>query len=196
MAFLVLTVLLLAAQAVQGDDNDVPLKKHVGFFDRNHDGIVKIPETIEGFKAIGVGTIKSATSAVLIHTALSSKTRPGGSFDLTFPIVIENIKFAKHTSDSDVYDNEGRFVPEKFEEIFTKHAHTNPNALTGAELDELLKANREPNDFKGWAAAAAEWKLLFDLGKDSNDLLQKETVREIFDGSLFFELEKKHSENK
>lgn len=43
-----------------------------------------------------------------------------------------------------------RFVAEKFEEIFKKHAHTRPDALTGKELKELLKANREPNDFKGW----------------------------------------------
>ena len=38
----------------------------------------------------------------------------------------------------------------KFEEIFKKHAHTRPDALTGKELQELLKANREPKDFKGW----------------------------------------------
>uniref|UniRef100_A0A7N0UBA2 Uncharacterized protein n=1 Tax=Kalanchoe fedtschenkoi TaxID=63787 RepID=A0A7N0UBA2_KALFE len=196
MAFLMLTVLFLVAQAVQGDDNALALKKHVAFFDRTHDGIIKVSETIEGFKAIGFGAFKAGTSAILIHTALSSKTRPGESFDPTFPIVIENIKFGKHGSDSGVYDKEGRFVPEKFEEIFAKHAHTNPNALTATELDELLKANREPKDFLGWAEAAAEWKLLFDLGKDADNLLQKETVRRIFDGSLFFELEKKHSGGK
>jgi peroxygenase len=43
-----------------------------------------------------------------------------------------------------------RFVPEKFEEIFKKHSHTKPNALTGKELQEMLQANREPKDFKGW----------------------------------------------
>ena len=49
-----------------------------------------------------------------------------------------------------MYLSTSRFVPEKFEEIFKKHAHTRPDALTGKELKELLKANREPNDFKGW----------------------------------------------
>ena len=43
-----------------------------------------------------------------------------------------------------------RFVPAKFEQIFQKHAHTHPNALTSDELDEMLKANREPNDSPGW----------------------------------------------
>jgi len=42
-----------------------------------------------------------------------------------------------------------RFVPSKFEEIFTKHAHTHPNALTYDELMEMLQANREPKDLKG-----------------------------------------------
>lgn len=42
-----------------------------------------------------------------------------------------------------------RFVPEKFEEIFQKHAHTRPDALTKDELDEMLKANSQPNDRAG-----------------------------------------------
>jgi hypothetical protein len=43
-----------------------------------------------------------------------------------------------------------RFVPEKFEEIFKKHAHTRPIALTAKELEELLQENREPKDLAGW----------------------------------------------
>ena len=43
-----------------------------------------------------------------------------------------------------------RFVPAKFDEIFTKHAKTVPNALTKDELDEMLKDNQEKNDFAGW----------------------------------------------
>jgi len=42
-----------------------------------------------------------------------------------------------------------RFVPSKFEAIFSKHAHTNPNYLTYDELKEMIKANREPKDLKG-----------------------------------------------
>ena len=43
-----------------------------------------------------------------------------------------------------------RFVPEKFEAIFEKHAKTNPNALTSSELMDMLKANRIPEDDVGW----------------------------------------------
>jgi len=42
-----------------------------------------------------------------------------------------------------------RFVPSKFEAIFSKHAHTNPNYLTYDELKEMIKANREPKDLAG-----------------------------------------------
>lgn len=43
-----------------------------------------------------------------------------------------------------------RFVPLKFEEIFSKHAQTNSDALTGDELKTMLKANREPKNYFGW----------------------------------------------
>ena len=49
-----------------------------------------------------------------------------------------------------IYLSTSRFVPEKFEKIFKKHARTRPDALTGKELQEMLKANREPKDLKGW----------------------------------------------
>ena len=43
-----------------------------------------------------------------------------------------------------------RFIPLKFEEIFSKVAHTHANSLTSDELKAMLKANREPKDYKGW----------------------------------------------
>ncbi|XP_044494869.1 probable peroxygenase 5 [Mangifera indica] len=110
--------------------------------------------------------------------------------DVKLPIVVKNIAKGKHGSDSRTYDAQGRFVPAKFEETFSKHAHAHDDSLTSDELMEMLKANRQTNDFKGSAASFTKWKLLYDLSKDKDRLLHKDTVRAIYDGSLFYQLEK------
>ncbi|CAN1244566.1 Probable peroxygenase 4, partial [Linum perenne] len=98
---------------------------------------------------------------------------------------------------SPLFPIEIKFVPEKFEEIFAKHAKTNRHALTSEELGEMLKSNREPKNYSGWLASYSEWKILFHLGKDKNGLLQKDTVRSVYDGSLFERMEnEKHLLNK
>lgn len=43
-----------------------------------------------------------------------------------------------------------RFVPYKFEEIFTKFAKTDENRLTFHELMEMTKAMRNAYDLFGW----------------------------------------------
>ncbi|KAB2045511.1 hypothetical protein ERO13_D01G140820v2 [Gossypium hirsutum] len=166
------------------------LEKHVAFFDRNHDGIVYPWETFEGFRAIGAGYLLSMTGAFLIHFALSSKTRPGKYPSPFFPIEVKNIHLAKHGSDSGVYDSDGRFVSLKFEEIFRKFARTHGNALTSGELMAMLKANREPQDYKGWIGSWTEWMTLYNLCKDNNGLLRKEIVKGVYDGSLFERMER------
>ncbi|CAF2194582.1 unnamed protein product, partial [Brassica napus] len=153
-------------------------------------------ETRTGFRAIGCGYLLSAFASLFINMGLSSKTRPGKGFSLSFPIEVKNIHLAKHGSDSGVYDKDGRFVESKFEEIFAKHSHTHPNALTGKELQELLDSNKEANDRKGAIAAYTEWKILHYLCKDKNGLLHKDTVRAVYDGSLFEKLEKQTASKK
>ena len=43
-----------------------------------------------------------------------------------------------------------RFVPQKFEEIFIKHAKARPDALTSSEVEEMILANRDPLDPRSW----------------------------------------------
>lgn len=45
--------------------------------------------------------------------------------------------------------------------------------------------------------AWAEWTILYSLCKDENGLLQKQTVKAVYDGSLFEDMEKERaSKNK
>ncbi|XP_059655350.1 probable peroxygenase 4 [Cornus florida] len=172
------------------DANQNVLQKHVAFFDINKDGIIYPSETFHGFRAIGCGYFLSTFAAIFINVGLSGKTRPGKFPSLLFPIEVKNIQKAKHGSDSGVYDTEGRFVPSKFEEIFSKHAHSNSNSLTSDELMGMVKANRVPKDYAGWLASYVEWKILYILCKDKNGLLPKDTIRAVYDGSLFEQMAK------
>ncbi|KAL1216458.1 putative peroxygenase 4 [Cardamine amara subsp. amara] len=174
-------------------DEDNFLQRHVAFFDRNKDGIVYPAETFQGFRAIGCGYLLSGFASLFINMGLSRQTRPGKGFSFSFPIEVKNIQLAKHGSDSGVYDKDGRFVASKFDEIFAKHAKTHHDALTNEELKQLLNANKEPNDRKGWIAGYTEWKILYFLCKDKNGLLHKETVKAAYDGSLFEQLEKQRA---
>ncbi|KAI3946475.1 hypothetical protein MKX01_017691, partial [Papaver californicum] len=88
------------------------------------------------------------------------------------------------------------FVSSKFEDIFHKHSNTKANALTADELSGLMKANRVLKDYKGWVASYTEWKILYILCKDKNGLLHKETVRAVFDGSLFEHMEQERARKK
>uniref|UniRef100_A0A0E0NKM2 Uncharacterized protein n=2 Tax=Oryza TaxID=4527 RepID=A0A0E0NKM2_ORYRU len=49
----------------------------------------------------------------------------------------------------------------------------------------MLRANREPKDYKGWVGASTEWETTFKLGKDKDGFLRKDTVRTVYDGSFF-----------
>uniref|UniRef100_M8AN17 Uncharacterized protein n=1 Tax=Aegilops tauschii TaxID=37682 RepID=M8AN17_AEGTA len=108
-----------------------------------------------------------------------------------FSIYIENIHQGIHGSDSGSYDAQGRFVPAKFNEIFTKHAKVEPNAVNESELEAMRIANREDGDDIGRAASKAEWDLLHSLAKDKDGFLQKDNARTVFDDSLFVQLAKK-----
>lgn len=54
------------------------------------------------------------------------------------------------------FDMEGRYVPQNFENIFTKYDKENKGGLTWADVLEMAKGQRMVFDFFGWNATLFE----------------------------------------
>jgi len=167
------------------------LQQHIAFFDLNKDGIIYPWETFQGFRAIGFNLLISFLAMVIINGAFSYSTLETWIPSLMFPIYIKNIHKAKHGSDSEVYDTEGRFVPQKFEELFSKYAKTDKSRLHFNELYAMTNANRNAYDPFGWTAEKLEWGITYLLLKDREGFVSKELIRGMFDGSIFETMAKK-----
>lgn len=165
------------------------LQQHVDYFDLNHDGKIYPWETFQGFRKLGFNVFLSFLSMCFINGAFSYSTLPSWIPSPFFVIYTKNVHKAKHGSDSESYDTEGRFVPAKFEEIFSKYAKTSPERITFNELLNMTSAMRNAYDFFGWTANKMEWGILYLLVKDEEGFCSKDAVRGVFDGSFFYHAE-------
>ena len=89
------------------------LQQHCSFFDADDDGVIWPLDTFRGFHAIGFNPLISLLAMLFAHGLLSYATCRSFIPDPFFRIYLENVHRGKHGSDSGVYDNEGRFVPQK-----------------------------------------------------------------------------------
>ncbi|KAJ3119738.1 hypothetical protein HK098_005204 [Nowakowskiella sp. JEL0407] len=111
-----------------------------------------------------------------------------------FPVNLNGIHRCKHGSDSESFDTEGRFVPEKFEEIFSKYDKGSKNALNFRELWDLTYGQRNVADVFGILAAIFEWGTLYLLCQE-NGLVSKEDIFGQYDGSLFYKVAARRKQN-
>ena len=183
------------ASRTSGREDNAPklsaLQKHVMFFDRDGDGQIGLSESYDGFRALGFDPIRSSAFSLAINTALGPST--GAPWYAPLTVNIANIAAAKHASDTDIYDDEGKFDKGKFEELFATYDTDGDNALSAAEFEVFYARNKE--DSVGSLASTFEFGLLLEIAGDKRvingelmDVVTRETMARFYDGTLFFDI--------
>ncbi|KAI0661087.1 Caleosin-domain-containing protein [Cubamyces menziesii] len=168
------------------------LQQHCDFFDTDNDGIIWPIDTYRGFYALGFGFLLSLLSVFIVHLSFSYPTCPSILPDPFFRLYLANIHKAKHGSDTGTYDNEGRFVPQKFEDFFNKYSN-GKNGVTATDLWEALKGQRVIMDPIGWGGAFFEWAATYIMLWPEDGVLKREDVRRVYDGSIFVDIASKRA---
>lgn len=125
------------------------LQMHLKFWDRGDKNFLWPSDIYVGFRKLGFNQLISALALLIIHGTFSYWSGDSWIPDPAFRIWFKNVHRTKHGSDSEVYDTEGRFVPEKFEEIFSKYDKGNKGGLNLQEINQMVKGNRNIMDPTG-----------------------------------------------
>ncbi|KAK3950627.1 Caleosin related protein-domain-containing protein [Pseudoneurospora amorphoporcata] len=166
------------------------LQQHVMFFDRDRDGQIWPQDVFTGFYELGFNAFFCLLATIVIVFGFSYPTRLAFSYfpDPFFRVYVPSIHKAKHGSDSGVYDTEGRFVPQAFEDLFSEFDKGNKAALSARELWNIVSAKRLAADPFGWSSAIFEFGLVWLLLVQKDGLVDKEDLRRVYDGSIFFKV--------
>lgn len=177
----------VVARASTAKPDQTPLQRHVAFFDRDQDGLIRVGETRQGLKALGLGGIQAALSAMVIHLGLS-KTWEG-----FMKIAVDRIAQGKHDSDTDAFDEKGEIDQARLKQIMTYDANGS-GSVSASELSTMIAANKESR--AGQLASKAEFGLLVRLGADTTETengkdvpaVSQAQLASLYDGTLFYRI--------
>ncbi|KAL2256688.1 hypothetical protein VTK26DRAFT_1304 [Humicola hyalothermophila] len=173
------------------------LQQHVLFWDRDSDGVITPWDTYVGFRDLGFSIVFSLLVVLVVNINFSYPTRLAVSYwpDPWFRVWVGGIHKAKHGSDSGTYDREGRFVPQAFEDMFSKWDTSRSGSLSAGELWNMIRGNRLAADPYGWGAAFFEFGTTWLLvQKDGH--VSKEDLRQIYDGTIFWKIKEAREQGK
>lgn len=170
------------------------LQQHCDFFDTDRDGILWPRDTFTGFRKLGFNLVFSVIAVLVIHGNFSYPTSLSFLPDPYFRIHLARIHRTKHGSDTGAYDNEGRFVPQKFEEIFTKYAGGR-EYVTVWDVRDMMVGQRNVGDVIGWGGFVFEWLATYVMLWPEDGRMMKEDIRGVFDGSIFFRIAERRGED-
>ncbi len=184
-------LLQVQAQATLQPQKLTFLQKHLSFFDGNHDGQLTRSETAVGLRRLGLGRAKSEAVATFINVGVGVSTSDHW-YDPT-TINLAKIHHAKHGSDTGIFDAQGDFVPEKFNQLFERFDTDKDQSLSQGEITKMHEALK--TDKVGDFASKGEFSLLMDLAGEPREVdgqpskvLTRDTLQSFYDGTLFYKL--------
>ncbi|OCH89018.1 Caleosin-domain-containing protein [Obba rivulosa] len=160
------------------------LQQHCDFFDTDNDGVIWPLDTYRGFRDLGFNILLSLIAVFIIHANFSYPTGNSIFPDPFFRLYVKNMHKAKHGSDTGTYDAEGRFIPQKFEDFFSKYGG-DKDGLSKWDIWHGLKGQRVIMDPIGWFGAIFEWLATYIMLWPEDGIIKKEDVRRVYDGSIF-----------
>jgi peroxygenase len=96
---------------------------------------------------------------------------------------------SQHGSDTGAFDSEGRYIPQKFDEIFQKYSSSpNRDGLSKGDVFRAIMAQRSVNDFIGLGGEVFEWTTTYILLWPADGVMKYEDVRACMDGSIFWKI--------
>jgi peroxygenase len=135
----------------------------VTYWDPDNDNIIWPGDTYTGVRKWGWLPPLALLVTFIIHFNLSYPTVPGWFPDPFFRVYVQNLHKDKHGSDSMTFDNEGRFRPQQFEDLFEKYDEGDKGGLDAWDVVRMIKGQRLVMDFFGWFAAIFECKFALSL---------------------------------
>ena len=194
-------------------DKSQVVQQHVEYWDTDHDGIIWPQDTYVGCRKWGWSPPLAALATLIINFNLSYPTLPGFLPDPFFRIYVDKLYKDKHGSDSMTYDNEGRFKPQNFEDIFAKYDKGDKGGLDIWDFLRFWKGQRMVFDFFGWSATMLECRysamsrvrswLIVGLGLATylllwpeDGVMRKEDIRGVYDGSVFYKKAEEYEQKK
>lgn len=158
--------------------------------------VTSSPVGLEVLTLAGWHPALALLATYIINFNLSYPTCPGILPDPFFRIWLDKVYKDKHGSDSMTYDNEGRFKPQNFEDIFAKYDRGNKGGLTVGDLWHFWNGQRMVFDFFGWSATFFEWLAVYLLIWPRDGIMRKEDIRGVFDGSIFYRKAEEYRQSK
>lgn len=178
-----------AAKASATAKQDTSLQRHVRYFDRNGDGIIKFKESVQGIEALGLGAVAARLFATGVHGALGPKT----SGRVTSDIRIANIHVGVHPGSVN-FKQDGHFRPESFARMFEEFDLNRSGSLSKSEIQAMLRAKKKTavsyhlsrTAFTVLVAVAGDTQEA--KGRDSDKALSRKRLEAFYDGSLFYQI--------